>query len=350
MTAPHAVLGAEAVGPDLISEWDDLAEALGTAYFQTGTWAMSWWDHLAGRPETAVASWRNASGALEAVCSVSKVTQNLLRGPGPAVAVWTNTGSGAGAGDHLGWPIADHRRKEVLDWLVAECTGPVLLSNLSKDQTPGLASRGFSRLETSPTLQASLGEGESWFPGSNDFRKKLRYYGRQLEKAGVEIGMVGGSGIDTTLFQRLLDLHAARSDDMGWGTHFDDERKAFHLQLVDAERDQRGPMMCVARRDTEVVGILYGFRFGDAFAYFQTGWSREFVKQSLGSVLVFRTMEWAAADGAHRFDFLRGDDEYKRRFGARPQDDETWMLARGAAGKALKARQAAANLRRRRAS
>ena len=337
--------------PELIEAWDDLAEATGGSYFQTGSWALAWWDHLAGQPETRVAMWRGSDGSLEAVCAVSRVRRPLLTGKGPTVAVWTNAGSGAGAGDHLGWPAStDRRRQAQLDWALATCSGPVMLSNLASDRTAGLANRGFDLIDLSPTLAAPLGSGENWFPGSNDFRKKLRYYGRQLDKAGVKLEVVDATRIDGGLLDRLLDLHAARSDHMGWGTHFDADRRGFHLQLIDHGREGRGPAMCVARRDDEVVGILYGFRFGSSFSYFQTGWSNEFVKQSLGSVLVWHTMEWAAENGATMFDFLRGDDEYKRRFGAEPRSDTTWMLARRAAGKALRARQAAADRLKRRAS
>jgi CelD/BcsL family acetyltransferase involved in cellulose biosynthesis len=131
---------------------------------------------------------------------------------------------------------------------------------------------------------------------------------------------------------------------MGWGTHFDDARRTFHLALVEQGTRDTGPVMCVARRAEDVVGVLYGFRFANSYSYFQTGWSKEFVKQSLGSVLVAHTMEWASSNGLRIFDFLRGDDEYKRRFGATPRGDETWMLTRGAAGRAIRARQVLAGL------
>lgn len=334
----------------LIPGWDACAESNGGSFFQTGTWALAWWEHLADRPETNIAFWTDTGGSVTAVAAMSKIERPLLRGSGPEVTVWSNTGSGAGAGDHLGWPSARSARDGIIEWILETTRGPVMLSNLAPGQTAGLEMAGFERFEESPTLAATLGAGDEWFPGSNDFRKKLRYAKRQLSKLGVELEMVGHREIDRTLFTRLLELHAVRSESMGWSSHFDQDRLDFHMRLISSATDARGPMACVARQGDTVVGVLYGFRFGDTFAYYQTGWSREFVKQSLGSVLVATTMEWAAGEGLSTFDFLRGDDEYKRRFGAEPRTDETWLLDRGLAGKALKARQAAAGMLRKRSA
>jgi CelD/BcsL family acetyltransferase involved in cellulose biosynthesis len=317
-----------------VAEWDALTESVGGSYFQSGTWAVTWWELLAGRPETHIALWTHG-GRLEAVCAVSAVTRPLLKGAGPSVKVWVNMGSGVGAADHLGWPGYGLHGRAMLEWVISSTSGPVVLSNLSPAATAGLTEHGFRRIEESPTLAVDLGHGEDWFPGSNDFRKKLRYAERQLGKAGISISMVPAPDIDTSLFRRLLELHAVRSEGMGWESNFDRDREAFHLGLIDRAVDGRGPMACVARTAEEVVGILYGFRFGSTFAYYQTGWSQEHIRHSLGSVLVARTMQHAASTGATRFDFLRGDDAYKRRFGAEPFADETWSLERGIGGAAV---------------
>ncbi len=343
MRSPDAVLAPDDAALP-VAEWDDLARSTGGSYFQTATWAVAWWDRLAGRPETLVGLWRDAAGALEGVCAVSRVTQPLLRSGGPAVRMWVNTGSGAGAGDHLGWPGRPEIRGDMVGWVTGATSGPVLLSNLTAEGAGGLAEAGFDKVEDNPTLVAPLGSGPDWFPGSSDFAKKLRYFERQLEKLGISIAMVPASGIDADLFKRLLELHAVRAEGMGWGSSFDHDREAFHRQLIDRAADGQGPMACVARLDGDVVGVLYGFRFGATFAYYQTGWSQEYVKQSLGSVLVTTTMRHAAETGATTFDFLRGDDAYKRRFGAAPVADSSWALQRGIAGAAVGLRRKAAEV------
>lgn len=324
-----------------IEGWDRLAADSGGSYFQTGTWSLAWWETLAGRPETRIGLWFDADGDLEALCAISLLTQPLLRSSGPAVRTWVNTGSGAGAGDHLGWPGYRTHGPAMLDWALSSTSGPMILSNLDPGLSEGLSDRGFRLVGESPTLAVELGQGDSWFPGSTDFRKKLRYAERQLAKAGVTLAMVGPGSIDRALFERLLRLHSVRSDEMGWESSFDENREAFHRRLIDCAGDDFGPMACVATTADEVVGVLYGFRFGTTFAYYQTGWSQEYVRHSLGSVLVAHAMQHAAETGATRFDFLRGDDAYKRRFGAQPRADQTWALQRGMGGVAIGVRRRA---------
>jgi CelD/BcsL family acetyltransferase involved in cellulose biosynthesis len=94
----------------------------------------------------------------------------------------------------------------------------------------------------------------------------------------------------------------------------------------------------VARRDEAVAGVLYGFWWQDTFAAYQSGWDPRFARHSMGNVLVLHALERAADEGAHTFDFLRGNEPYKYRFGARDRCDRTWLVPRGPAGALLAAR------------
>ena len=58
----------------------------------------------------------------------------------------------------------------------------------------------------------------------------------------------------------------------------------------------------------------------------------------MSSVLVLHALERAADDGAHAFDFLRGSEPYKYRFGACDPCDRTWLVPRGPAGALLASR------------
>ena len=49
----------------------------------------------------------------------------------------------------------------------------------------------------------------------------------------------------------------------------------------------------------------------------------------LGTVLVAHAMQAAHAEGCRVFDFLRGPEPYKYRFGATDRDDTTWVRGRG---------------------
>ena len=87
-----------------------------------------------------------------------------------------------------------------------------------------------------------------------------------------------------------------------------------------------------------IVGVLYGFWWQDTFAAYQSGWDPSFARHSMGSVLVLHALERAADEGARTFDFLRGREPYKYRFGARDRCDRTWLVPRGSAGALLTTR------------
>jgi CelD/BcsL family acetyltransferase involved in cellulose biosynthesis len=312
----------------MIGEWDALARSTGASFFQTGTWVLSWWKHLVGEPESVVGAWRDPDGSLAAIASLARVRRPILRGSGPAVEVWVNAGSGAGAGDHLGWPGKEELRASMLAWAIEVTSGPFEMANAAAGWSIELSTAGLKLRTTQATLRVPL-EGDEWFAGSNDFRKKLRYYRRKLEQAGVGFTVIDGEPIPDPVFDRLLELHSVRSENMGWDSSFDKGRRRFHRALSDGASAGEGPVAVVASRGDDVVGVLYAFRFGSTFAYYQTGWSQDYVRESLGSVLVLEAMEYARSTGATLFDFLRGDDPYKRRFGAVEAHDETWGLDRG---------------------
>jgi CelD/BcsL family acetyltransferase involved in cellulose biosynthesis len=105
----------------------------------------------------------------------------------------------------------------------------------------------------------------------------------------------------------------------------------------------------VAAKGDEIVGVLLGFQWGDWFGAYQSGWDPAYAHFSVGSVLVASAIRGAAAYGVGRFDFLRGSEEYKYRFGAAPVYDEVRIVPRGVGGRALLARTALKQWRARRA-
>jgi CelD/BcsL family acetyltransferase involved in cellulose biosynthesis len=90
--------------------------------------------------------------------------------------------------------------------------------------------------------------------------------------------------------------------------------------------------MLLAVNGGKAVGVLYGFIWGNTFAYYQGGWDAAWARFSLGTVLVRQAIRFAMLSGAKHFDFLRGAEPYKYRFGATDRIDETWLLPRGYSG------------------
>ena len=64
------------------------------------------------------------------------------------------------------------------------------------------------------------------------------------------------------------------------------------------------------------VAALFGFSDGAAYYLYSSAYDSELAEVSPGIVLLTHTIERLAAEGFTRFDFLKGDEEYKTRLGA----------------------------------
>lgn len=84
----------------------------------------------------------------------------------------------------------------------------------------------------------------------------------------------------------------------------------------------------IAEADGAPAAAWYGWRIGRRYCYALAGLAREFEKLALGTVLLGHTIERAAAEGATIYDFMWGDEDYKRRFETGRRHASTVLLAK----------------------
>jgi CelD/BcsL family acetyltransferase involved in cellulose biosynthesis len=310
----------------LARDWLELAARHeDSSYFQTPDWVLAWSTTIgAGRP-TRVASWRDASGRLDAIVALSRDRERLHRRLRVAVPVYTNAGSGVGDADHCAWLVSPARRPEVAEWLGDAIGGSALLVRGAAPDWPAtVLPTGARAVNSTPCPQVPLPLAPGTGEPSKEFVKQLRRFTRRLARKGVEFEWVAPPGVDERLLDALFELGSIRR-----------EHIPFHRRLCSQAGPGRGPGAVVARRGEQIVGVLYGFWWRDTFAAYQSGWDREYARDALGNVLILHALEFAADHGALRFDFLRGVEPYKYRFGAHDEWDRTWLVPRGPAGALL---------------
>jgi hypothetical protein len=323
-------------------EWLELAGRYeGSSYFQTPDWVSAWWETIGGRPPTRVAAWRSGSGRLEALVALSRDSERLHRRLPVAVPVYVNAGSGAGAGDHCEWLVPPELGGAVGAWLRAATPGSaLLLRSAAPDPPPGVLPGDARIVERTrcPRLAPLPPDPAAALSGS--FAGQLRRFTRRLARQGVSFEWIPPGQVDEPLLVSLFELHSRGRPDGGFGV----DQLPFHRRLAASAGRGRGPAAVVARRAGSTVGVLYGFWWRDSFAAYQSGWDRAHARDGLGNVLILHALEFAAAEGAHSFDFLRGSEPYKYRFGARDHLDQTWLVPRGPAGALLALRDRARRL------
>lgn len=332
-------LGATEGLEGLDRDWLELAVRVpGTSYFQTPDWVLSWWETIAGRPPTRIATWRTTSGVLEAVVALSRGRERLHRKLPVAVPVYANAGSGVGAADHCGWLVPAERARDVAAW-VSDTIGraALLVRGVDPDWPVRPLPAGARVVDAVACPRVELPLADRGAGPSRALVRQLRRFTRRLERERVRFEWVPPTRVDERLLRALFELHA-RGDVRRAGSTFGIEQLAFHRRLAERSGPGRGPAAVVARREEAIVGVLYGFWWQDTFAGYQSGWDPAFARHSMGSVLVMHALERAADEGARTFDFLRGREPYKYRFGARDRCDRTWLVPRGSAGALLTTR------------
>jgi CelD/BcsL family acetyltransferase involved in cellulose biosynthesis len=150
-----------------------------------------------------------------------------------------------------------------------------------------------------------------------NLRQNLRYYRARAERLGtVRIERADASNFDE-LFATLLNLHAARWSAAGQtGVLADTIARQFHH---DAAREllRRGLLrLCVLSIGDRAGAALYALCGGGETCFYLGGYDPEFRALSLGSLVIAHAVAEALAEGAAAFNFLRGREPYKYRWGA----------------------------------
>ena len=191
--------------------------------------------------------------------------------------------------------------------------------------------------ETCPYLPL----GPDWETTRKAFGKKLRgnigYYGRALEKAyAVELRVATPDTLKADL-ESFFFLHQRRWNKR-WlpGAFASRSARAFHS---DAARQLLAAGMLrlyTLSLDGEAQAALYCFHKGATCYYYLGGFEPDLARLSIGTVLTAHAIKSAIEqDGATEFDFLRGDEPYKYRWGAIDRHNRRLSVTHGGVRPAL---------------
>ncbi|WEX10408.1 GNAT family N-acetyltransferase [Chelativorans sp. AA-79] len=155
-------------------------------------------------------------------------------------------------------------------------------------------------------------------PGTH-MRQNLRYYARRAARGGVRAPERVGAG----QVRSLAELHTRRWESREEPGVFADPRMISWLEEAAALLDQAGLLRLYAmRREGRVIAALCVLHAKGRAFYYIGGFDPEHAKLGLGTVLVGHAIAEAEREGLAQFDFLRGQEDYKYRWGA--QDRPTY--------------------------
>jgi CelD/BcsL family acetyltransferase involved in cellulose biosynthesis len=171
------------------------------------------------------------------------------------------------------------------------------------------------RDEVSPTIVIPAGSGwdDYLLDRSANFRQQVRRRTRKLSGAlGIRFRFADDPGRLSADMDALIRLHGAQ-----WGGRsraFRGAREAFHREFAKLALERGWLRLWLAEAEGAPVAAWYGFRFGAAEYFYQSGRDPAWDKYRLGAGLLEHSMREAFADGMREYRLLRGDEAYKQRY------------------------------------
>lgn len=239
---------------------------------------------------------------------------------------------GAGPSDILDPLVEPAVREEVLAAIIDRlCTGPQIIDlHQIRDQI-GVPDRFLAMeqakcliLDLPPTFEeyvATLGKS---------LRADIKR-NRSGSRAGRYRIIRAEKGNAADCIEALFRLHRQRWRRKGLPGAFVGRSLRFQKEWLPIGIANGSVWLSILEIDGTPAGAIYAFRVGQTCFFYQAGMDPVFSGHSPGTTLVAATIERAISEGCTRFDFLRGDEQYKRRW--KPQNVAiNWRYLRAGRG------------------
>ncbi len=151
-----------------------------------------------------------------------------------------------------------------------------------------------------------------------NMREQIKRYPRRLEKQfKVEYELAQTPAQVDEFWNQLVELHGRRWRARGQtGVLALPSRRNFHRTICHKFLANDWLRLWRLKCDNRPACVLLSYFWGGKYWFFIGGFEPELMKWSVGTCLFSRVFAHAITEGATEFDFLRGAEEYKYRFGA----------------------------------
>ena len=305
--------GAVALG-ELAEEWHELwLRCPAATPFQSPAWLLPWWTSFGqGRPWAL--AFRDPAGRLIGLAPLYLLEEDgarTVRFIGAGVSDYLDVLVAPGFEESVIAPLLDELQRHASPWDAVEF-------QQLPPESPLLRISGGTPLHTAAGEPCPVLSLQDAGAGSARLKANVAADRRRLEK---RVGRaVFESATPATLaacFDELRKLHAARwASRSGAGVLADADVAAFHGMALRALFERGIALLHVLRAGSRVAGAYYGFVHRRRAYYYLGGFDPELGRFGIGNQLVSHAIDEARGEGAITFDFLRGRESYKYRWGA----------------------------------
>jgi CelD/BcsL family acetyltransferase involved in cellulose biosynthesis len=308
---------------ELEKPWKALAAASERAtIFQTWEWSAAWWRHNKRGKTLFVLVCQDEQGRVIGLAP-------LFRSVGTLQLI------GTGGSDYL-----DFLTLPGVEEAVAQGIGAWLQENRSRwlwadlqQVAPGGAAASLPAAtilqgETCPFLPLPESYESFLKTLSKKHRQNIGYYERSMAKTHALERRVATSTTLPQDMEAFFSLHQLRWRGR-WmpGAFASSAARALHTDAAASLLESGNLRLHTLWLDGKAVAAIYCFHKGTTTYYYLGGFDPALAKLSPGTVLTAKAIQYAIEqDGATTFDFLRGDEGYKYRWGAQDRYNQRVSL------------------------
>lgn len=296
----------DSLGP----EWSRLySESPYSTPFQSPVWLKNWLDHFSSSSRLTTIVIREGHDLVGIF--------PLIRGR----ALWSPLRTaGTGPSDYLG-PLVVDESKSIEDALANALndlakTNLVDLHQMPNDHPFAKTLASELSLEQARCLVLDLPPTFEEYVSS--LSKSLRYDvrrlgGKALKEKGATVEWVTPETVDG-FSEQFFELHRLRWKSRGLPGAFFGKNEAFQRNWMRIAVQDGTFVMNRLVSEGKAVGCVYAMMNGRTCFFYQAGMDPEASSLSPGTILVAKMIERAIDHGCQTFDFMRGDEPYKRRW------------------------------------
>jgi CelD/BcsL family acetyltransferase involved in cellulose biosynthesis len=319
-------------------EWNNLLHrSCRDILFLTWEWQSTWWQHL-GEGDLVLLGFRaEDDGRLVGIAP-------LFRVQGDKGTTAVNLVGCRDVSDYLDLIIERGQEDAVygalLDYLQGDAPpwDMMDLCNIPQDSLTHVRlrqlaeERGLKTLVEQEDVCPIIDLPATWDEYLMTLNKKQRHeVRRKLRKADAEAETrfftVGPDDDLEARVRSFIDLHqksTAEKDDF-----MTPRMQDFFLHVTRVLQEQGWLQLNLVQMDGELSAALLNFDYGDSILVYNSGYDpAKFRQLSPGIIVTARSIEQAIELGRAKFDFLRGDEVYKYRFGAQDTQIRRLLIAK----------------------
>jgi CelD/BcsL family acetyltransferase involved in cellulose biosynthesis len=149
-----------------------------------------------------------------------------------------------------------------------------------------------------------------------NWRRNMRRWGKKL-KNDYRVNFYIHNDLDTLdeAMETFFNLHQIKWQSQKHAGVFSDQRfHDFHLEVAKSFAERGWLNLCFLAINDEPVSAIYAFKYRNKMFNYLTGFDPKYSEYRLGHLLFLYSIKNSIEHGLTEFDFMRGDETYKRRW------------------------------------